>query len=94
MPKLMDNKGYISDKGTELKKVVINGTQTQTEEPGPSKPITCTPDVCRQARQRFQPPDLADSPWHTKKTYFFFGIIVLLVIWAIIYGLLTHFDVV
>ncbi|CAH0551335.1 unnamed protein product [Brassicogethes aeneus] len=67
----MENKAYTSEKGTELKKVESNGTQKDPQDtiedgPSTSKPIVCTPEVCRQARQRFQPPDLADSPFLSK----------------------------
>ncbi|KAJ8964675.1 hypothetical protein NQ314_004707 [Rhamnusium bicolor] len=66
----MDNKAFKgTDTGTELTKVTVNGSSPSTAR----ATTTCTPEVCRSARQRFQPPDLSsDSPWNKKKTYFFY----------------------
>ncbi|XP_060525733.1 uncharacterized protein LOC132703505 isoform X2 [Cylas formicarius] len=86
----MENKAFKgSEAGTELNSVVTNGDLTTKAT------TTCTPEVCRSARQRFQPPDLANnSPWHKKKTYFFVGTIVLLIIWIAVYTIVSELKLV
>ncbi|XP_044746664.1 uncharacterized protein LOC123308167 isoform X2 [Coccinella septempunctata] len=79
---------------TELK----NMNQSQGQSSGAARmalPDTvCKPIHCHEARQRHHPPDLAGSPWHVKKTIFLVALIVLLVIWAIVYGLLKRYDII
>ncbi|KAL3287360.1 hypothetical protein HHI36_001834 [Cryptolaemus montrouzieri] len=79
---------------TELK----NMNQGQAQSSGSGKTImtdtVCKPIHCQEARQRHHPPDLAGSPWHIKKTIFLVGLIVLLVIWAISYGILSYFKII
>ncbi|XP_045479355.1 uncharacterized protein LOC123684215 isoform X2 [Harmonia axyridis] len=79
---------------TELKN--MNQSQGQSSgAPRMALPDTvCKPIHCHEARQRYHPPNLADSPWHIKKTIFLVGLIVLLIIWAITYALLKHYDVI
>ncbi|KAG5880051.1 hypothetical protein JTB14_018476 [Gonioctena quinquepunctata] len=88
----MANKTGIGiDKGTELTKITVNGTSSEAK----ATTTTCTPEVCRSARQRYQPPDLAsDSPWNQKKTYFFIGTICVFVAWMIIYSILSELKLV
>lgn len=83
----MDNKSYKeTEAGTELNRVEVNGSAKAT--------TTCTPEVCRSARQRFQPPDLSSGPWNQKKTYFFIAIIVLLIVWIIVYTVVSELKLV
>lgn len=84
----MENKAFKeTEAGTELHQVTINGNVKAT--------TTCTPQVCRSARQRYQPPDLANnSPWNQKKTYFFIGVISLLVVWIIVYTVVSELKLV
>ncbi|KAF7280723.1 hypothetical protein GWI33_005579 [Rhynchophorus ferrugineus] len=73
--------------GTELNKINTNGNVKAT--------TTCTPEVCRSARHQFQPPNLTNSsPWNQKKTYFFIGIMVLLLVWVIIYATVSELKLV
>ncbi|KAL1501672.1 hypothetical protein ABEB36_006961 [Hypothenemus hampei] len=88
MPKYMENKAFKdTETGTELNKfTTVHGNKATT---------TCSPEVCRSARQRFQPPDLANnSPWNQKKTYFFIGVIALLILWIIIYTIVSELKLV
>ncbi|XP_057652426.1 uncharacterized protein LOC130891604 isoform X1 [Diorhabda carinulata] len=74
--------------GTELKKITIDGAQT-------SGALTCTPEVCRNARQRYAPPDLSgDAPWNQKKTYLFIGTICVFFLWMIVYSIVSTFHLV
>ncbi|KAH1001269.1 hypothetical protein HUJ04_013502 [Dendroctonus ponderosae] len=84
----MENKAFKeTEAGTELNQVTIHGNVKAT--------TTCTPQVCRTARQRYQPPDLANnSPWNQKKTYFFIGVISLLVVWIIVYTVVSELKLV
>lgn len=77
-----------AESGTELTKVKINEPASASQTtPTP----TCSPEVCRQARNRYQPPDLAtDSPWNQKKTYFFIGTLGIFVLWILIYTILSE----
>ncbi|XP_066156078.1 uncharacterized protein [Euwallacea fornicatus] len=85
---LMENKGFReTETGTELNKVTITGEINSI--------ATCTPEVCRRTRQEFQPPNLINhSPWNQKKTYFFIGIICLMVIWIIAYTIVSKLKLV
>lgn len=77
-----------TETGTELTKVKVNDPSGTSEN---TATTTCTPEVCRQARNRFQPPDLAtDSPWNQKKTYFFIGILGVFLLWIIIYSIVSE----
>lgn len=88
----MDNKGFRNvETGTELKRVEVNGGAAGTSKNN-QQTVTCSPEVCRKARQTFRPPDLSEGPWHKKKTYFFVGTIVLLLIWIVVYATLSHYD--
>ncbi|XP_050294196.1 uncharacterized protein LOC126734554 isoform X2 [Anthonomus grandis grandis] len=84
----MENKGYHkeTETGTELNKVTVNGHVKAT--------TTCSPEVCRSARQRFQPPDLSGNPWNQKKTIFFITVIVLLIVWIIVYTIVSELKMV
>ncbi|XP_030754454.1 uncharacterized protein LOC115881188 isoform X2 [Sitophilus oryzae] len=84
----MANKSFRNtEAGTELNKINVNGKIKAT--------TTCTPEVCRSARQQFQPPNLAEnSPWNQKKTYFFIAVIVLLLVWIIIYSIVSELKLV
>ncbi|XP_018579312.1 uncharacterized protein LOC108917285 isoform X2 [Anoplophora glabripennis] len=86
----MDKKAFKgTDTGTELTKVTVNGA------PPARATTTCTPEVCRSARQRFQPPDLSsDSPWNQKKTYFFIGTLVIFAVWIVIYSIVSELKLV
>nr|CAI5816892.1 unnamed protein product [Callosobruchus analis] len=81
-----------TDRGTELMKIsVANGASTSAAR----STTTCTPEVCRAARQKYQPPDLAsDSPWNQKKTYFFIGTVAVFVVWIIIYTIVSELKLV
>lgn len=79
--------GDKSEKGIELSVSSTNGGPSVSENL-----VTCSPEVCRTARQRYQPPDLAGSPWHIKKTFFLIGLIVLLIIWIIVFTTLNEFN--
>ncbi|CAH1126659.1 unnamed protein product [Ceutorhynchus assimilis] len=86
----MENKSYKeTEAGTELNKVtIINGNIKASTN-------TCTPEVCRRARQQYQPPDLANSsPWNQKKTYFFISVIVLLIVWIVVYTTVSQLKIV
>lgn len=77
-----------AEAGTELTKVKVNGPSGTSET---TATTTCTPEVCRQARNRYQPPDLAsDSPWNHKKTYFFIGTLCVFMLWIIIYSIISE----
>lgn len=80
--------------GTELR----NMNQSQGQSSGATRmalPDTvCKPIHCHEARLRHHPPDLAGSPWHTKKTIFLVGLIILLIIWAIVYATLKSYDII
>ncbi|RZC41583.1 hypothetical protein BDFB_013392 [Asbolus verrucosus] len=78
--------GEKTDKGIELSNT--NGGASASE----NLVVTCTPEVCRAARQRYQPPDLAGSPWHMKKTVFLVGLIVLLIVWIIVFTTLSQLQ--
>lgn len=84
----MDNPAYQRDaeKGTELEMVRNKTNGSSGNDPSTS----CKPEVCIVARQRYQAPDLSDSPWQTRKTVFLIGTIVLLVIWIIVYTTLSQ----
>lgn len=84
----MENPAYQRDaeKGTELE-MVRNKTNGST---GNDASTSCRPEVCQAARQRYQAPDLAESPWQHRKTVFLIGTIVLLVIWIIVYTTLSQ----
>lgn len=76
--------------GIEMTRVAVHSGGTEARAT-----TTCTPEVCRQARQRYQPPDLAtDSPWNQKKTYFFIGTIGVFIIWVIIYTIVSELKLV
>jgi hypothetical protein len=89
----MDNPSFHKDadrkneKGIELSVSSTNGGASSATE---NLVVTCTPEVCRTARQRYPPPDLAGSPWHLKKTIFLLGLIVLLIIWIVIFTTLSQ----
>ncbi|KAJ8925255.1 hypothetical protein NQ315_009083 [Exocentrus adspersus] len=89
----MDNKAFKgTDTGTELTKVTVNG---ELPSAAARATTTCTPEVCRSARQRFQPPDLSsDSPWNQKKTYFFIGTIAIFAVWIVIYSIISELKLV
>lgn len=76
-----------NETGTEL-------TNVKVTNPGISETTattTCTPEVCRQARNRYQPPDLAtDSPWNHKKTYFFIATLGVFVLWIVVYTIVSE----
>lgn len=73
--------------GTELTKVKVNPAATSET----TATTTCNPGVCREARNRYQPPDLAsDSPWNMKKTYFFVGTLCIFVLWIIVYTIISE----
>ncbi|CAH1109734.1 unnamed protein product [Psylliodes chrysocephalus] len=79
-------------KSGEPPKITVNGqiagTSTETD-------TVCTPHVCRQARQNYTPPDLAnDSPWNRKKTYFFVGTFCVFIAWVVIYSTVSSFGLV
>ncbi|KAJ8962782.1 hypothetical protein NQ318_001181 [Aromia moschata] len=88
----MDNKAFKeTNTGTELMKVTVNGASTSAAR----ATTTCTPEVCRLARQRFHAPDLSsDSPWNRKKTYFFVGTIVTFVLWIVVYTTVSELKLV
>nr|XP_023016660.1 uncharacterized protein LOC111505976 isoform X1 [Leptinotarsa decemlineata] len=86
-----------TEKGVELTKITVNGTTSEAKATSADAKTTttCTPEVCRSARQRYQPPDLAsDSPWNQKKTYFFIATIIVFVIWIIIYSIISELKLV
>lgn len=77
-----------NDTGTELTKVKVNNPQPTSAT---TATTTCNPEVCRDARNRYQPPDLAsDSPWNHKKTYFFLGTMCIFVLWIVIYSIVSE----
>lgn len=84
----MENKAFKeTETDTELNTVTIKDNIKAT--------TTCTPQVCRTARQQYQPPDLANnSPWNQKKTYFFIGVIALLIVWIIVYTIISELKLV
>lgn len=76
---------------TELKNVpqIPSNGATSTQLPD----VSCRPEHCRDARHRYQPPDLTGSPWHKKKTFFFISLLVLFIIWVVVYSTLSHLDI-
>lgn len=72
------------ENSTELTKVNIGTSETTAT-------TTCNPEVCRNARNLYQPPDLAtDSPWNTKKAYFFAGTLGIFLLWIIVYTIVSE----
>lgn len=96
----MENKAFrdveVGTEMTKLKTAQTNGASSVVSAgtSAAAATTTCSPEVCRQARQRFHPPDLSEGPWSTKKTYFFVGIIVLMILWIIIYTILSVYELV
>lgn len=77
-----------AEAGTELTKVKVIGPTGTSET---TATTTCNPEVCRQARNRYQPPDLAtDSPWNQKKTYFFIVTLGIFAVWIIVYSIISE----
>lgn len=77
--------------GTKSTNISIPKSTVSTSA-GPSS--SCRPEVCQAARRRYQAPDLSGGPWHRHKTIFLIGTIVLLVIWIIVYAVLSHLNLV
>ncbi|CAG9863167.1 unnamed protein product [Phyllotreta striolata] len=95
--KIMSTKINVMDKNIQTEgdsskaggKVVVNGQTAGTS----TDANVCTPHVCRQARQNYAPPDLAnDSPWNRKKTYFFVGTFCVFIAWIVIYSTISSFG--
>ncbi|KAJ3650133.1 hypothetical protein Zmor_021841 [Zophobas morio] len=91
----MDNPSFRKDgdkkgeKGIELSVSSTNGGTSASE----NLVVTCSPEVCRTARQRYPAPDLAGSPWHLRKTISLITLIVLLIIWIIIFTTLKQLQI-
>ena len=95
----MDNAGYERDH----KSIVEMGEVTPSSTPMNGNGITGCTDMCLSLHQQHQkslqqynksasstPPE---SPWHRLKTIFLVAIIAILVIWIIVYTILSQMDI-
>ncbi|XP_046736354.1 uncharacterized protein LOC124405480 isoform X2 [Diprion similis] len=105
-PEQMENANFNAPKSaserngdTELTEVKLSvptasvATSTPTSSsPAPApEGIPCGKGGCKTSRSRGEP--RPESPWHQLKTIFLVSVIIALVIWVIVYTLLTQYQI-
>lgn len=74
---------------TELTRVNVSDAMTNSEATATAA-TKCSPEMCKQARNRNKPDFATDSPWNIKKTYFLIGVLSLFLLWIIIYVIVSR----
>lgn len=76
-------------------KIVVPTASVATATPTTSPPlpegIPCGNGGCKTSRSRGDP--RPESPWHSLKTIFLMSVIIALIIWVIVYTLLTKYQI-
>ncbi|XP_046413185.1 uncharacterized protein [Neodiprion pinetum] len=105
-PQQMENTNFDAPKSaaektgdTEMNevKVSVPTASVATSTPTTSSPapapegIPCGKGGCKTSRSRGEP--RPESPWHHLKTIFLVSVIIALVIWVIVYTLLTQYQI-